>query len=98
VTATATADGTKDRALLAVETGGPILDEDQVRQLVQPFRRLGVDRTGSRNSTGLGLSIVEAIATAHGGTLTLRARPDGGLTASVDLPLAAEPAASRARA
>jgi hypothetical protein len=85
---TTRADSTTGRARLAVETGGPIFTEDQMGQLVEPFRRLGVDRTGARNGTGLGLSIVDAIATAHDGTLTLRARTEGGLTATVDLPLA----------
>ncbi len=73
---------------LVVETGGDVLDADQVARLAQPFRRLGADRTGSDHGSGLGLSIVEAIATAHGGTLGLRARPEGGLRVSVALPLA----------
>ena len=75
-------------AHLVVETGGDVLDADQVSQLTQPFRRLGADRTGSDHGSGLGLSIVEAIATAHGGTLDLRPRPEGGLRVSIALPLA----------
>jgi signal transduction histidine kinase len=76
-------------ARLVVETGGPVLDQRQVAQLAQPFRRLGADRTGTSNGAGLGLSIVAAIATAHGGTLDLRARPEGGLSVGISLPLAA---------
>jgi len=34
----------------------------------------------------LGLSIVTAIATAHNGTLALRAREHGGLRVLIDLP------------
>jgi signal transduction histidine kinase len=75
-------------ARLVVETGGDVLDAEQVAQLAQPFRRLGADRTGSDHGSGLGLSIVEAIATAHGGTLGLRARPEGGLRVAIALPLA----------
>jgi signal transduction histidine kinase len=75
-------------ARLVVETGGEVLDADQVSQLTQPFRRLGADRTGSDHGSGLGLSIVEAIAVAHGGTLGLHARPEGGLRVSIALPLA----------
>jgi signal transduction histidine kinase len=74
---------------LVVETGGPVLDPVQVAQLGQPFRRLGADRTGSDGGAGLGLSIVAAIAAAHGGTLDLTARAEGGLRVSVGLPLAA---------
>jgi signal transduction histidine kinase len=73
---------------LLVENGGPLLDQDQVTTLTQPFRRLGTDRTGSSTGTGLGLSIAEAIAAAHGGTLRLHARPEGGLQAVIDLPAA----------
>jgi signal transduction histidine kinase len=80
-------------ALLAVETGGEVLDQQEVDQLAQPFQRLGADRTGSKAGAGLGLSIVAAIADAHGGTLNLRARPEGGLRVAIGLPLAA-PAAT----
>jgi signal transduction histidine kinase len=76
-------------ARLVVETGGDVLDAGQVSQLAQPFRRLGADRTGSDHGSGLGLSIVDAIAVAHGGTLDLRARAEGGLAVSIGLPLAA---------
>jgi hypothetical protein len=78
-------------ARLVVETGGPVLDPARVAELGQPFRRLGGDRTGSDGGAGLGLSIVAAIAAAHGGTLDLRARPEGGLEVSIGLPLATAP-------
>ena len=70
-----------------VETGGAVLDQRLVAALAQPFRRLGADRTGSGQGAGLGLSIVSAIATAHGGVLDLQARPEGGLRVGIGLPL-----------
>ena len=73
-----------EAARLVVETGGEILDQGQVAELAQPFRRLGADRMGS--GAGLGLSIVAAIAAAHGGDLELSARPSGGLRVSISLP------------
>ncbi|MCG5214063.1 sensor histidine kinase [Streptosporangium sp. KLBMP 9127] len=85
-----TADGTT--AQLVVESGGRVLDQEQVDRLAQPFQRLGADRTHSGNGSGLGLSIVAAIAAAHGGTLDLRARPEGGLRVAIALPLAEVPA------
>src|SRR5215469_3353938 len=81
-----------DTGRIVVENGGPVLDQDQVSQLAQPFRRLGADRVGSDRGSGLGLSIVAAIAAAHGGSLELQARPEGGLRVTVTLPLAASPA------
>jgi signal transduction histidine kinase len=82
-----TADG---RASLVVENGGPVLEQDLVRELTQPFARIGADRTGSDGGSGLGLSIVAAIAEAHGGSLDLQARPEGGLRVSIELPAVAD--------
>lgn len=76
-------------ARLVVETGGRVLDQSQVDRLTEPFERLVADRTGSERSSGLGLSIVTAIAEAHGGRLALLARPEGGLCAAAALPSAA---------
>jgi len=86
------------RAHLVVETGGDVLDQEQVSQLAQPFCRLGADRTGSDHGSGLGLSIVEAIAVAHGGALDLWARAEGGLRVSLCLPLALAGAGAEAGA
>jgi signal transduction histidine kinase len=74
-----------EQAVLVVETGGRLLDQREVDRLTQPFERLGGDRTGS---SGLGLSIVAAVAAAHGGRVALLARPEGGLRVSVTLPAA----------
>jgi signal transduction histidine kinase len=83
----ATADGATAR--LIVETGGHLLDQEQLALLGRPFQRLGADRTGSDTGSGLGLSIVAAVATAHSGLLDLSARPEGGLQVAISLPLAA---------
>ncbi|MEU8205785.1 HAMP domain-containing sensor histidine kinase [Streptosporangium sp. NPDC049046] len=88
-----TTDDTDDtKARLVVETGGRVFDQEQVDRLVEPFQRLGTDRTHSGSGSGLGLSIVAAIVAAHGGTLDLRARPEGGLRVAISLPLVAVPA------
>ncbi|MBB5967792.1 HAMP domain-containing sensor histidine kinase [Planomonospora venezuelensis] len=71
---------------LVVQTGGGVLDQRDVDRLARPFARLGADRTGAGDGSGLGLSIVAAIAAAHGGRLDLLARPEGGLRVSVALP------------
>jgi hypothetical protein len=77
------------RARLIVENGGPLLDQRQVAGLSEPFRRIGADRTGSDKGSGLGLSIVAAIAEAHGGTVDLQARSAGGLRVTISLPASA---------
>lgn len=73
-------------ARLTVESSGEMIDPAQVADLAQPFRRLPADRTGSARGAGLGLSIVAAIAGAHGGALALHARENGGLRVVIDLP------------
>ncbi|MEU2338763.1 ATP-binding protein [Streptomyces sp. NPDC013172] len=75
-----------DTVSLVVESSGPVLNQRRVTDLAQPFRRLGADRTGTGQGSGLGLSIVAAIIQAHDGTLELRARPDGGLRVTITLP------------
>jgi len=81
-----------DRAQLVVENGGPVLDGDQVTALTEPFRRIGAERTGSDNGSGLGLTIVSSIVEVHGGTLDLKALAGGGLRVSIALPRAAQTA------
>jgi signal transduction histidine kinase len=78
------------RAILSVFSSGPPIPPDQVDRLFQPFQR-GVprDRTEGRNGIGLGLSVVTAIAEAHGAWLHAHALPGGGLGIRVGFPLAA---------
>jgi signal transduction histidine kinase len=80
-------------ARLVVENGGPILDPDEVKELTQPFRRIGAERTGQDKGAGLGLAIVASIAEAYDGTLDVQARSDGGLRVAIMLPLAVRTAA-----
>jgi signal transduction histidine kinase len=71
---------------------GPIVPADQVDALVEPFRRLNGDRTLHKHGLGLGLSIVRAIAIAHGADFRARPRRGGGLDVEVGF-LAADLAA-----
>jgi signal transduction histidine kinase len=72
-------------AWLAVRNTGPEVAAGEVEDLFQPFRRGGTARTGSRGA-GLGLSIVRAVAAAHGGAVSAAARDGGGLEVTVRLP------------
>ncbi len=74
------------RSVVRVANGGPLIPPEQVATLFEPFRRLEADRTGLDRGAGLGLSIVRSVATAHGGSATARALPDGGLEVRVELP------------
>jgi len=74
-------------AQLMVANTGPELDPAEVPGLFEPFRRGGVERTGTRGA-GLGLSIVRAVVDAHGGAVRAKAIPGGGLEVTVSLPAA----------
>jgi signal transduction histidine kinase len=74
-----------EHARLQVMSSGQVVPAEDVPRLFEPFRRQGTART-ARRGAGLGLSIVKAVATVHGGTVTAQARPEGGLTVTVDLP------------
>jgi signal transduction histidine kinase len=69
---------------LRVENSGPRIDAESAARLAEPFERLA--READARGAGLGLSIVRAVSTAHGGTLTIEPRDEGGLAVSVRLP------------
>jgi signal transduction histidine kinase len=75
---------------LEVVNSGPVIAPDRVRELREPFRRLDVDRTSSEpvgsRGLGLGLSIVDAIAAAHGARMTAAPRIEGGLSVEIRFP------------
>jgi signal transduction histidine kinase len=76
--------GTRDgRAVLRVVNTGPLIPADQIQRLLRPFQRLSPDRAGQPGGSGLGLSIVAAIAKAHGATVSAVPGPVGGLAVEV---------------
>ena len=72
--------------LRSITNTGPAVPPEEIERLFQPFQRLGGARTRHNGGHGLGLSIVQAIATAHRAELSARARPQGGLTIEVSFP------------
>jgi signal transduction histidine kinase len=80
--------GTKDgRAILTITNSGPVVPPHELDRLFQPFQRLVANRdNGQGDGLGLGLSIVQAIATAHDATLIPRAQTEGGLAIEVSFP------------
>jgi len=81
--ATGTSSG---HAVLSVANSGQVIPPAEVDRLFQPFQRLGPRPARRDGGHGLGLSIVRAIATAHGATIGARALPDGGLAIDITFP------------
>jgi len=74
---------TSTQATLTVTNSGPVIPDNQLQRLFQPFQKLEPDRRGRGDGYGLGLAIVNAVAVAHHATLTTNARPEGGLAITV---------------
>jgi len=72
---------------LMVQDRGPVIPPDVHAQIFEPYSR--GDRSGKQGA-GLGLALCRAIARAHGGQISLRARQGGGNSFRVCVPLAAE--------
>uniref|UniRef100_UPI003F57EC46 sensor histidine kinase n=1 Tax=Actinomyces timonensis TaxID=1288391 RepID=UPI003F57EC46 len=74
-----------DGVRLTIRNDGPQAPPESVDSLREPFVR-GEGRGRTRGSGhGLGLAIVTAVATAHGGQLSLSANPTGGMTAVLEI-------------
>jgi signal transduction histidine kinase len=74
------------RAVLVVANTGPFIPPEAVGRLFQPFQRLDGRRARHDDGHGLGLSIVHAIAAAHGAAITAGTRHGGGLSIEVTFP------------
>jgi two-component system OmpR family sensor kinase len=80
--------GTRDgQALLEVSDTGPGLTPEQKARVFERFYRTDSARTRVAGGSGLGLSIVAALAAAHAGSVTVADTPGGGTTFTVHLPL-----------
>lgn len=75
-----------EHAVLTVGNTGDRIATESVPRLVEPFLR-GTARIRSEHAgVGRDLAIVDSIARAHDGTLTLAPRAGGGLRVTVRLP------------
>lgn len=66
---------------IQVMDNGPGLNEEQMRQMMEPFY------TTKSNGTGLGLAVVQAVVRAHQGEFQLSGSELGGVSAGLTLPI-----------
>lgn len=76
-----------DDVHVTIEDNGPGIPENQLTVVLEPFVRLEDSRNSETGGVGLGLAIAKTNIEADGGTLLLRNRPEGGLSAIVRLPV-----------
>ncbi len=78
--------GTSQRAVIQVHDRGPGVPADQRERIFEPFYRLpgASEREGG---VGLGLALVKSISERHGGCVYCEARPGGGASFIVELPV-----------
>lgn len=71
---------------ITVRDHGPGIPETELAHVLEPFYRTEPSRNAKSGGVGLGLSIAQTVAAAHGGRLTLRNADDGGLVVTLELP------------
>jgi signal transduction histidine kinase len=75
-----------EAARIVVEDDGPGIPSAELENVFAPFYRVEKSRGSGPGGVGLGLSIVRAVADAHGGHVRLENREGGGLRATLELP------------
>jgi signal transduction histidine kinase len=74
------------RVRFVVDDDGPGIPPDQRVAIFDRFHRLDGARSRAAGGAGLGLAIVQAIATAHGGRVWADASPSGGARFVLEIP------------
>ena len=74
------------KVMFVVADDGPGIAEAERERVFERFHRTDTARDRRSGGAGLGLSIVQAIATAHGGSVRAATRPGGGARLELELP------------
>jgi signal transduction histidine kinase len=79
-------DDASGRYEVIVEDEGPGIPDAERNRVFEPFVRLETSRSSETGGSGLGLTLVKAIAEGHGGAIMLENRTERGLRARLSLP------------
>jgi signal transduction histidine kinase len=79
-------DVTATAVRITVDDAGPGIPEAELARVFEPFVRLETSRSRDTGGIGLGLAVARTLIHAHGGTIALANRPEGGLRATLELP------------
>jgi signal transduction histidine kinase len=78
-----------DAVVLMVDDDGPGIPESDRVRVLQRFVRLDEARSRDDGGSGLGLSIVDEVVRAHGGSMSIEQSPIGGARIQIRLPVQA---------
>jgi len=74
-------------AMISIADNGPGIREEDLPHLFERFTRPQQSRARTSGGAGIGLSIVKAIVTSHGGAIDVHNRKEGGALFRVFLPI-----------
>ncbi len=77
----------EERWLLDVDDNGRGIPEDELPHVFRRFYRVEKHRGREQGGVGLGLSLVRAIAEAHGGEASIKSQVDKGTKVTLSIPL-----------
>lgn len=76
---------THERVHLSVHNFGEPIPPDEQATLFQPYQRASAAARSGKSGWGLGLALVEAIAEAHGGVVSVESTVEDGTTFTIDV-------------
>ena len=76
-----------NKAIINISDQGPGVPDDQINKIFDPFYCIKTDRNPQQGGIGLGLCIALKAVQIHNGTIKISNRPQGGLLATIELPL-----------
>lgn len=72
---------------IVVEDRGPGIAAHELARLFEPYARGESARAGEMEGSGLGLAVVQDVAEAHAGRVSVRSPPGGGTAFTLHLPI-----------
>ena len=73
-------------SVVRISDDGPGIPEDEIESVLEPFYRADKARHWQQDGFGIGLAIADRAVNLHGGTISIRNKPDGGLVVEMRFP------------
>jgi signal transduction histidine kinase len=83
--------GAGNKMSLSIHNQGPALSAEEQTRIFLPFERGKSAEQSSQRGWGIGLTLVQGIIDAHGGSITVDSTPDHGTTFMINNPMDSRP-------